>query len=118
MKKILVLITMITILSILTGCGKILENVVSPIHDDINTYEYSEDVRYVPITRQHIKDGSINGFDIARYVDLDTGVIYIYTEKYLNGYGTTWEISVNPDGTPVTYAGLEEIRKQYNWEQK
>lgn len=116
MKKILVLITMVAMMSVLTGCGEIVNEVKDSFdftQSDINTYTYSGDVQFIPISWQNIDDDTRNGLDITRYVDLETGVIYIYAEK--NGYGSTWEVSVNPDGTPIIYADLEQLREINNY---
>ena len=80
-----------------------------------NSYEYSGNVQFILTSYQHIEDGSYNGLDIMTYVDLNTGVMYVCTEKYAYGYGTTWEVLVNADGSPVIYEDLEALREKCNW---
>lgn len=88
---------------------------IIPEQRNVSTYGYYGDVKYVAVSHQNIKDGTRFGLHIVEYVNLDNGLMYVYTEKYSNGYGTTWCEIKNPDGSLVVYEHLEELRKAYNW---
>lgn len=126
MKKLSIICLIIGILLCITGCdfsvleaeaSKPSEEVIGLYisHNNIESYKYEGDVIYVPVSYQHIKDGSINGFDIIQYVNLNTGVMYVYTVKHNSGYGTTWCELRNPDGTLVVYEKLDELREKHSW---
>lgn len=85
-----------------------------PDQESVSTYKYSGDITFVPISYQHIDDGT-TGLDILQYVNLDTGVMYVYTEKYKRGYATTLCELRHPDGTLMVYEDLETLREKYNW---
>lgn len=89
------------------------ENIVH--QENVLEYGYSSDITFVPISYQHINDGTRSGLDILQYVNLDTGVMYVYTEKYQRGYATTWCELRNPDGTLMIYEDLKALREQYDW---
>lgn len=80
-----------------------------------DTYRYTDNPQFVAVTYQHIKDGTTNGLKMIQYVDLNTGTMYLYTEKYLGSYANTFVPLLNPDGTPVVYDDLETLRNKYHW---
>lgn len=127
MKKTLLIILLLSLIG-LTGCAseksfekmqediKNIENSIgTTTKSDIESYVCTGNVTFVPISYMHIKDSTINGLDILQYVDLDTGVMYVYTEKYGSGYGTTLEVLVDADGNPRVYEDLDTLRTKYNW---
>lgn len=131
MKKLSIICLIIGILLCITGCdfsvleaeaSKPSEEVIGLYfglddisHNNIESYTYEGDVIYVPVSYQHIKDGTMYGLDIIHYVNLNTGVMYVYTEKFKSGYGTTWCELRNPDGTLVIYEKLDELREKHSW---
>lgn len=80
---------------------------------NLDTYVYEGEIIFVPVTYQHIDDGTMNGLDLIRYVDLNTGVLYLYTEKYYSGYGITWEMLVDEFGNPLKYDNIDALREKY-----
>lgn len=117
-KNISFICLIIGILLCTTGCGPALETegteTVAPSQNNIESYIYEGDVIYVPISYQRINDGT-NGLEILQYVNLNTGVMYIYTEKMHAGYGITWCELRNSDGNVVVYKKLDELRAKYNY---
>ena len=117
MKKVSILMVIIAMF-LLVGCStaEINENEdTHPITEDVTTYIYSGNVWFAPINTQNVYDGTFNGVDITTYVDLNTGVMYVFTSRFHSGYDTTWEMLVNADGTPAVYENLDELRDQYDW---
>lgn len=118
MKKLLIIC--IGILLCTTGCSLSEEQLdgVVRTQDNITSYEYVGTTTFVPVSYQCIKDGTFNGLTIIQYVNLDNGVMYVYTEKYNEGYATTWCELKNADGTLMVYEKLDELRETYNWSKK
>ena len=129
MKKTL-LITLLLLITGLTGCIQVVdgsagngttsvstsvEDALMPTQKNINSYELDGNISFVPVSYQYVKDGTTNGLDIVQYVDLSTGVTYVYLEKYKSGYGITMEMLVDEDGNPLIYKDLDQLRSKYNW---
>lgn len=113
--KVLILSVLLTAAMILpTGCSVRFDN--SSLKD-VDNFELTGDVTFVPVSSQHIDDKSVNGIYFYEYVDLSTGVMYVYTSKFRDGYATTWSPLYNSNGTLKVCENLEFLRKVYNWEE-
>ena len=110
MKKLMIGITML-LLTGLTNCS------INVSHNEVDTWINESENILVAVEKHIIKDGTKNGMDIVQFVDLDTGVIYVYIEKFSSGYGLDIEPMLNADGTPKIYENLEDLRKEYNYEE-
>lgn len=97
----IVIILIVIMTSLLcVGCSKL-----SVKYNDINTYEYTKDNRFEISSQEEIDDGTTNGLTIRVLVDKETGVMYLYTEKFKSGYGTSLTVLVDKDGKPLIYEG-------------
>lgn len=112
-----VLLTIASIVTVLlSGCSNsyTATEIFNIDSEDVTTWN-TKSIRFVPIDKYTLKDGSINGMDFVTFVDLENGVMYLYTEKYRSGYGTTWEPIYNKDGTLSVYENLDTLRIKNDW---
>lgn len=124
MKKSIIMIVTMLALSGLCGCS--LDDtdattssgtILSTRQDNIDTYSVSGNPTFLPITYQHVNDGSMNGIAIVEFVHTSDGTVWNSTEKYNNGLTTTFTQEFGPDGKPVLYDGdLNTLKAKYGVE--
>jgi hypothetical protein len=112
-----ILISLVLSVVFLTGCGDDYQKGKDVDQSDISSYNLEGDIQFVPVSYEKIHDGTINGLEMIKYVDLSEGTVYLYTEKYSSGFGTTWTLLEDKDGNPVLYEDLENLRDKYNWKE-
>jgi len=90
------------------------------LSDDGILMKISGNVRFVPIEKESIY---LNYEYLYMYtiVDLETGIMYLYTEKEVSGveargFGTTFTMLMNSDGTPCVCEKLNALREFYEYE--
>lgn len=87
-------------------------NATFPEH--IVTYQVQGDVDYLPISREEIKDGTINGTNIIRWVNVNNKTVWVEIYKYSQGYGLSFSQEFDENGKPVIYDGdVEELKRIY-----
>lgn len=125
MKKIAILIVSLFIVSVVPACGVIENDVQDKIENeekisayDVSDWEVPDGARVVPVDEYSIGNGRINGAFFVEYVDLETGCMYLYTEHYQCGYGTTFTPLMNPDGSICVYDedDLDDLRDKFDYE--
>ena len=124
MKKSIIMIVTVLTLSSLCGCSsdtenssEILSQLTSRGTENIDDYSVSKNPTFLPITYEHINDGTINGIDIVEFVHTSDGTVWNSTEKYNNGIASTFTQEFGPDGKPVLYDGdLNALKAKYGVE--
>lgn len=84
------------------------------LHSQLDKWQIPEEARIVPISQNNVYDKE-STLDFVEYVDLDTGVMYLYIEKFRTSYAIEFQVLLNADGTPCVYENLEELKQKYNW---
>jgi hypothetical protein len=100
-----VLLMVLVVIS-LVGCGSGNEFKVDQY--DVDSYKYSSNgtkARFKIVSYQKINDGTNNGIKFLTFVDTQTKVMYVQTEKFQSGYGLAMQVMVDTNGKPLIYEG-------------
>ena len=110
------LVIVLSLAFCLAGCAYNSEEMTSIRSTDTSTWVYEGDNSLVAVSHTFIKDGDVNGMDIVEFVDLDNGNMYLYTSKYLGGFGCTMIPKyADSEGNIQVYEDLEVLRKLHNY---
>lgn len=119
-KKVNIILLFILLISLLMACSNLnqtttknnpeesfnKENITTIERYDESTYQYSSDNnRFTVVAVERIKDGTSSGITISTLVDRNTKVMYMLTEKFQAGYGISFDVILNAEGTPLIYNG-------------
>lgn len=114
MKKFLVLAMLCVSCFSFTACGS-----SSSVHNkDITTWGIPDGSRFVPVDKYTIEDGTTNSMDFVTFVDLENGTMWLYTEKFQSGYGTTFTKLTDENNNACIYEQLDELRSEHNYKKE
>lgn len=111
MKKFLVLAMLCVSCFSFTACG----SSIGTSHRNVDTWNIPDSSRFVPVDKYSIYDGTTNGMDFVTFVDLENGTMWLYTEKFQSGYGTTFTKLTDEYNNACVYEQLNELRDKYNY---
>ena len=90
------------------------QDIFGPLFNDISTWDLSGDVRFVPVEIQYIDYGYLDKPKFITFVDLKTGRLYLYVEKFNSESG----VSFTPLEDEFYDGDLDSLRLKYGYKEE
>jgi hypothetical protein len=83
--------------------------------DDVNSYRYANNARFVITSREQVKLGAGDTKTFYTIVDLKTGCMYLQSSEYNYGLTTDLVQLTNADGSPMVVHDIDAMRDYYGY---